>query len=160
MAGSTYTPIATYTVPSAQANYTFTSIPATYTDLVLISNIATSASTGVSVQFNGDTAGNYQFMYTFGDGTTPQFGNVTSTSQADVIYSNTTISTQITNFMSYSNTSVRKTYVSRFNPTTQFTGFYSGEWASTAAISSIKLFTGSGTISTGSTFTLYGIAAA
>lgn len=164
-AGSTYTPIATYTVPSAATDYTFSSIPGTYTDLVIIANLISSASSGTSVQFNGDTGSNYNFMYMFGNGSGTSNGNIASTTNMDIFYGNTTISTQIAHIQSYANTSVRKNYISRFSPVTQFTGGYAGEWASTAAITSIKLLAGGNansgaTFSTGTTFTLYGIKAA
>jgi hypothetical protein len=42
-AGATYTPIATYTVSgSSTLTYTFSSIPSTYTDLVLVVNGSSS----------------------------------------------------------------------------------------------------------------------
>lgn len=158
-AGSTYTPIATYTIPSAQTSYTFSSIPGTYTDLVIVFNGATSTASAINMQFNGDTGSNYNFLYMFGNGAGVSSGNITNGTNLDAFYCNTTISAQVAHIQSYSNTNVRKNYVSRFNPVTQFTGMYAGEWASTSAITSIKFET-SGTISTGSTFTIYGIKAA
>jgi len=41
---STYTPIASVTLSSAQASVTFSSIPQTYTDLVLVVNGSTATS--------------------------------------------------------------------------------------------------------------------
>ena len=40
MATNTYVALATYTIPSSVASYTFTSIPQGYTDLVLVCNYA------------------------------------------------------------------------------------------------------------------------
>lgn len=164
-AGSTYSTIATYTVPSAATDYTFSSIPSTYTDLVIIANLTSSISSSVSVRFNGDTGSNYNFLFMFGTGSTVSNGNNISATSADVFYGNTTISTQILNIQSYANTSVRKNYISRFSPSTEYAGAYAGEWASTAAINSIRLIAGgssgsASTFSTGTTFTIYGIAAA
>jgi len=164
-AGSTYTPIATYAVPSAAANYTFSSIPNTYTDLIIVANLVSSLSSSVSVQLNGDTGSNYNFLYMFGNGTTTSNGNQTAASSMDIFYGNSTISTQIAHFQSYANTSVRKNFISRFSPVTEYAGGYAGEWTSTAAINSIKLIAGGSSASAstfllGTTFTLYGIASA
>jgi hypothetical protein len=67
---STYDKIAAYTVPSAQASYTFTSIPSTYTDLVIIISGTQSADDTIGLQFNSDTAANYSThqLYTNGSG--------------------------------------------------------------------------------------------
>ena len=61
-AGITYTPIASTTLGSAAASYTFSSIPNTYTDLVLIASMADSnsgADQRMLVQVNGDTGTKY-----------------------------------------------------------------------------------------------------
>jgi hypothetical protein len=68
---STYTPIATTTLGSAATSYTFTSIPTTYTDLILIVN-AKNASTGSYPKMqvgNGsvDTGNNYSRTYLTGN---------------------------------------------------------------------------------------------
>ena len=60
-AGATYTPIATQTPGSNTASISFSSIPGTYTDLVLVIDNAFTASGGYSysLSFNDDTASNY-----------------------------------------------------------------------------------------------------
>ena len=71
--GPTYTPIATQTLGSSAASVTFSSIPGTYTDLMLISFAQGQASGGdnrLVLQFNGDTATNYSSTYLIGNGTT------------------------------------------------------------------------------------------
>ena len=61
---STYEPIATTTLGSAASSITFSSIPATYTDLRLVLVHTPSASTGnAQMQFNSDTATNYSYTY-------------------------------------------------------------------------------------------------
>jgi hypothetical protein len=68
---STYTPIATQTLGSAAASVTFSSIPQGYTDLILVINYATSASTGNALlRFNSDTGSNYSETALIGNGTT------------------------------------------------------------------------------------------
>ena len=58
MATNTYIPLATYTVPSAQASYTFTSISSAYTDLVIVFECFTTAggARDVALRFNSDTS--------------------------------------------------------------------------------------------------------
>ena len=68
---ATYDKIATYTLPSATSSYTFTSIPSTYTDLVLVVSARMTGGGGASaiqLQFNGDTGSNYSITTLNGDG--------------------------------------------------------------------------------------------
>jgi len=54
---STYTPIATQTLSSAVTSVTFSSIPQTYTDLILVMNVTNSSATVYkALQFNTDTS--------------------------------------------------------------------------------------------------------
>lgn len=160
---STYTPIATYTVPSATANYTFSSIPSTYTDLVLIINAtsSTAAGAGLSMQFNGDTASNYSFTYMFGNG-----GGTSSGRQSNTFVNlgniNNTRSVNRFNIQNYSNSTTYKSMLGRASLSDKYDVTYAGLWRSTSAITSIKLTIENGThnFDSGSIFTIYGIAAA
>lgn len=165
-AGATYTPIATTTLGSAAASYTFSSIPSTYTDLVLVCNTAiTTGSSFYLVQFNSDTGTNYSATRLRGNGTSATSGRDTSVAQ---IYtsSGATITTTslennlIMNIMNYSNTTTYKTVIGRDNAASVETDAYVGLWRSTSAINTIKISIGSSTFIVGSTFTLYGILAA
>jgi len=159
----TYEPIATYTVPSAQASYTFTSIPSTYTDLILVADMSTGGSANYpSVRLNGDTASNYSRTYINGDGSSASssrntesymtvFGNQITASRVNFIM----------HFMNYSNTTTNKTALSRKNDASGVMGATVHLWRSTAAINSILIGSQtSDTFSIGTTFTLYGIKAA
>ena len=68
---ATYVPIGTNTVSGTTTNLiTFSSIPSTFTDLVLIDNGKFSASdNSYAMTFNGDTASNYSYTYLLGSGT-------------------------------------------------------------------------------------------
>ena len=168
-AGNTYTPIATYTVPSAQANYTFSSIPGTYTDLVLIINGAMSINNGgFYARLNGDTGTNYSETNLYGNGTTATSDR---DSTASILYIaarslSTTVggTTMIMNLMNYSNTTTYKTVLLRENVTDSTypgTSITTGLWRSTSAITTILLYcSGVATLSAGTTLSLYGILAA
>jgi len=69
-AGSTYTPIATTTLGSSATSYTFTSIPSTYTDLVIVAQIKGDTTTYLNLRFNGDTGSNYSRTTLSGNGST------------------------------------------------------------------------------------------
>ena len=167
-AGSTYTPIATYTVPSAQSSYTFSSVPSTYTDLVLVLNlVSTSAgSSDVNINFNGDNSALYSRTYLAGTGTSP--GNsgragTTSTIQINNWSSVTTAAgyNAVINIMNYANTNVFKTVIARTNNAANAAETSLDLYRSTSAISSILVAAGaSRQFDIGSTLTLYGITAA
>jgi hypothetical protein len=163
-AGSTYTPIATTTLGSAAASYTFSSIPSTYTDLVLISNHGVSTATAnFYIRVNGDSGNNYSYTRIMGNGSSASSargsnfnrivfdGDGASTSRTNV---------NVINFQNYSNSTTNKTVIGRSNDATYSTSAIVGLWRNTAAITSITIGIDGHNFITGSTFTLYGIAAA
>jgi hypothetical protein len=161
-AGSTYTKIASTTLGTAAASVTFSSIPSTYTDLILITNGSTSINGSTKFQLNGDTASNYSFTQLFGTGTSA--ASARNSSQTSGLIGSTTVgsnATQITQFLNYSNTTTNKTILVRANEVQSDVNATVNLYRSTAAISSI-VFTssGGGNFIIGSTFNLYGIAAA
>ena len=161
---STYTPIATTTLGSAQATHTFSSIAGTYTDLVVVFN--GSASTGSPVawlRFNSDSGSNYSGTTLSGSGSAASSGRDTNVVQmylsgADTL--STGMSQLIINVQNYSNTTTNKTVLARSGNAANGTSAFVGLWRSTSAITSITLGLTSGNYATGSTFTLYGIKAA
>ena len=161
---TTYVPIYTTTISSAIASVTIPSIPATYTDLVLVCNASvTSGSVNFIIQFNSDTASNYNWTSIGANGTTAVSNRVTSTASprlADDGYLTTTIGTYVASIQNYANTTTYKTYLSRANNASVGVSAVVGLWRSTAAINTITLFPASSTFPSGSTFSLYGILAA
>ena len=69
-AAPTYVKIASYTASSSQNSYTFTNIPQTYTDLVMVSSGVGSATGNLECYINGISSNSYSFNYVYGDGTT------------------------------------------------------------------------------------------
>ena len=165
-AGNTYSQIASTTLGSAASSVTFSSIPSTYTDLVLIINGGGSANINVSMQFNGDTASNYSITAVAGDGSAAS--SLRRTSQTSMrldenSYTGTTLaaSNLIVSIMNYANTTTYKTVLSRSNNAGVGTSAIVGLWRATpAAINQVVINAIGGNWSTGSTFNLYGISAA
>jgi hypothetical protein len=170
-AGNTYDEIATQTLSSASTTVTFSSIPSTYTDLILVSSVGSSDSAQVySCRLNGDTGTNYSLTLLVGTGGGAASQRETSISKMNIgkgIGVNTPNASAviISNFQNYSNTTTNKTVLSRVS---EALGAYPGVsatvglWRNTAAITSIELSLNNGiaTFNAGSTFSLYGIKAA
>lgn len=164
---STYEPIATTTLSSAAASYTFSSIPQTYTDLVLIFNGSNAlGNDAYLVQINGAAGTSYCATYLESDGSTayssrwasradiPVARGASSTAGADLV---------TMNLFNYTNTNMYKSFISRYSlasTTGQRASLTVGTYMATTAITSILFKSSGSTMSTGSTLTLYGIKAA
>lgn len=163
-AGSTYTPLATQTLGSAAASVTFSSISGSYTDLVLVCNSKlTTSNTQIRLQFNGDTASNYSVTLIYGDGTSAGSVRTSNATSANIGGLADEFGTTVINLNNYSNSTTYKTAIARYNfvaPSYSETGAKVCLWRSTSAITSILVFPTTSTFTTGSTFSLYGIAAA
>jgi len=164
-AGATYEPIATHTIPTATSSYTFSSITATYTDLVLVVNAATcSNDIDMYIQVNSDTGSNYSWTRVVGTGAATASSRASSSTLGyrvgNMSGSNVGQNNAIVQFQNYSNTTTYKTIIARGNNAANLVEAFSGLWRNANAISSIKINTQSGNFSVGSTFTLYGIKAA
>jgi hypothetical protein len=161
-AGSTYTPIATTTLASTATEYTFTSIPSTYTDLVLVV-AGQTASTGSSALRVGngsiDTGSNYSYTNLKGNGTTATSARASSITLGYIgeFYNSQTVT--IVNIMNYANTTTFKTFISRSNNAGNAVSTWVSLWRSTAAINQVRFLSGD-TMQVGTTLTLYGIASA
>jgi hypothetical protein len=161
---ATYEPIATTTLAnSTTAEVTFSSIPSTYTDLVLVLSTKQQSNTTVKLQLNGDTASNYSYTRISGDGSSAASERGSNLSSMPIHFSGTEWNNAIISFNNYKNTTTNKTVISRSNNPNLFTMAWVGLWRNTAAINSIKVTTDNLSVTyftTGSTLTLYGIAAA
>jgi len=173
-AGSTYTPIATTTLGTTTSSYTFSSIPSTYTDLVLVLYGYGASSDGSSIICrvgNGstDTGNNYSTTRMGGNGSASSYGRYTSaafmrfaalTGQSTSSSNPTSL---VVNFMDYASTTAKKTVL---NQISQLGGSYPGTelnanlWSSTSAINTIEIYPYLASFAAGTVITLYGIAAA
>jgi len=166
-AGNTYTQIASTTLGSAAASVTFSSIPGTYTDLVLVINsLVASGSPNTYLQFNGDTTTNYSSTILGGNGTSAASTRYSNRDHADMDYfgynDTTTMKMLVANIFNYANTTTFKTLLSRPANAATGTDAIVCLWRKTPeAISSIRIYTSNGpNFVVGSTFNLYGISAA
>ena len=163
---ATYEPIETQTLGTAVETVTFSSIPQTYTDLVVVVNAFSSAISDLYVTFNGDTATNYSRTVLWGNGSTA--GSVRSSGANFIaltyygrIWDNAGTSVHTVNIMNYSNATTNKTVLARASSQQEGVEATVGLWRSTAAITSMTFdLVSTRTFSIGSTFTLYGIKAA
>jgi hypothetical protein len=163
---TTYEPIATNTLGADTATVTFSSIPQTYTDLVIVQQGRCShADTNINTyyQFNGDTGSNYSVTRLQGNGSTAVSNRGSSQTVGYITYvpaNNATageFSANIINIMNYSNATTYKTSISRSAVAGSIVASFVGLWRNTAAITSIVLGCDAGNWKSGSTFTLYGI---
>jgi hypothetical protein len=166
---ATYEPIATTTTGSAARSFNFTSIPATYTDLVLVVNLTTAAATNMRMRFNSNVATNYSTThleagigFTSSARETGNDGGLIDLYAGNPNGGSTSISTYIININNYSNTTTFKNWLSRASNVGTGADATVGLWRQTSAINAIEIYTssGTGTISSGTVFTLYGIKAA
>ena len=161
-AGATYTPIASTTIGTAVASYTFSSISGSYTDLRLVI-VADDGGTQsyVAIRLNGDSAGNYSRTTLYGDGSSA--GSYRGSNETYIYCTGLDDSFRgniEADFMNYSNATTYKTVLMRGNNTTTTRAKVALWRATPAAITSIAIYAGSGNFAVGSTFALYGIAAA
>ena len=159
-----YAIINTQTLGSAAASVTFSSIPQTYTDLVLVAQIqnVTSAQR-IELQFNADTGSNYSVTRMYGNGTTALTDRFSSASHIDSAYVSTSgFCIANHSIMNYSNTTTHKSLVGRWDSegNSGYATALVGLWRNTAAITSMVLTPLGVNFATGCIFTLYGVKAA
>jgi hypothetical protein len=177
MANPTYVLIASNTVGAGGASsVTFSSIPATYTDLLVkmsVRNSTATADIGIFATYNGDAiTTNYQTLRLYGTGTAvassyllytsanySQVGEMPAASATANTFSNAEF--YIPNYISTTNKSISIDSGQENNQTAVITMLNAGIYLTSSAISSISFQCGSptasGTFVQYSTFYLYGI---
>lgn len=163
---NTYIALDKITLGSNTAFATFSSIPSTYTDLIVVVAGQVSSNVSLACQVNGDTGNNYSVTEIFGDGTTASSFRTTNNAQITVASIGAQINSgsqwvSTLHFQNYANTSTNKTIIGRTSAPGTGANAISSQWRSTAAINSIKImgFANASGFTTGTTFSLYGIAA-
>lgn len=167
---NTFVKIASVTVGAGgAANMSFSSIPSTYTDLVVLLSGRHTGSTASSLglQLNGTTS-TYSSRWLSGNGSSASssntagtsivatYGSIPGTASTSNTFSNDII--YIPNYTGSSNKSVSSDGVQENNATAAYASLSAGLWSNTAAITSITLFPYDVTnFVQYSTATLYGI---
>jgi hypothetical protein len=163
VAPNSYESIATSVLTGSQSSVTFSSL-GSYKHLQIRSMcFGSNNQENLYIRFNSDSASNYARHYLLGDGasasasaTAPDTGGV---------FSNTSTSTSpyvaICDILDYADTNKFKTIRALSGRDVNGVGgdisLRSSLWRSTSAVTSITILAGAGTLSSGSSFALYGI---
>ena len=167
----TFTLIASSTVGAGGASsIDFTSIPSTYTDLVVkfsvrSDNTTSGGAPSMLIKLNTLTT-NFTYRIVYGDGSTAASSSGSTGYVASTNNNNTGTSTAntftsgevyIPNYAGSTNKSMSIEGVSEHNGTTAYAVLNASLWSNTAAINAIGLYYGSGSFMQYSTAYLYGV---
>lgn len=172
--GGAWTLITSNTLSSPSAPITISSIPGTYSHLALILQARVSDAAleePIRMTFNGDAGANYDRQYVKGNNATASASGSAAQNYYEFGYTNGTTSaasvpsTNRVFIYGYAGTTFYKTIESTWNEfhtlgtlSTYHTGYISGLWRSTSAITSISIAdSGGGNFITGTQYWLYGI---
>jgi hypothetical protein len=162
--------IETKTLGTAAASIEFTSIPQTFTDLVISLSLRgsnASATINTRVALN-PTNSNHSFTFLYGNPpggngvsgsatgqTYVNCGEMTAATGTSNTFSNTTV--YIPNYSGSTNKSVSVDAGQENNSTSAFPFLVAGLYSATTAVSALSFFAASGNLEIGSTISLYGI---
>ncbi len=164
---ATYEPIATQTLSSAATGITFTSIPATYTDLRIVMTpkvVSGWDNSPLRIQFNSDSGTNYSRTRIFGNGSSVSSQIQTNNNYLDMSIGGRMVANPTFfsfDIFSYAGSTFKTTLATINDGDLTGTGYEGqvvGLWRSTNAITSIYLYSYVANIlAIGTTATLYGI---
>ena len=160
----TYKKIASVAVGSGgSAAITFSSIPATYTDLALKLSLRTSSTGGDAyIKFNTSSS-NFSRRDLYGDGSSAASSSASDNYAGNINNTNQTASTfsvmeiYIPNYAGSTNKSFSSETNQENNATAAFARLLAGLWSQTAAITDIEITPNTGNWVQYSTAVLYGI---
>jgi hypothetical protein len=165
---TTYTLITSTVLGSGSSDVTFSSIPQTYTDLVVrVSMRSTGANQITRFNINGDAGNFYSYTVLQGNGGTVGTSNNTGvgtmqwnesmTSSTDTGSTFGVMELYIPNYTATQNRQLSNVYVTEGNTSTQYINLNSNLYKSSTAITSISFTKSSFQFAIGSSFNLYGI---
>ena len=168
---TTYTLISSNVLTSSAASVTFSSIPATYTDLVVRASVRTdfsSAYNNYRLRLNADTSSLYSYTRIVGVDTlavssrgsaNTSILNGAANSDASTANTFTSLEIYIPNYLSTSNKPISIISNEEDNATEAYIAATAGLYRNTSAITSISIdsVTTSINLVSGSSFYLYGI---
>ena len=153
----TYTPLATVTLGGTASSVTFSSIPATYRDLIVVFTGASASGSrqAMYLQMNNSTA-NRTAVEMLGTVAGPE--SYTHTSGQINYYVATLRATSIIQIFDYSATDKHKTALIRNGTADGDVSAYAHRWGDTSAVTSVRLNLDT-SFAAGSTFNLFGVIA-
>ena len=165
---ATYTLISSNVLSSSAASVTFSSIPATYTDLVVRFSARSDSSNQINLTVNGTSGGTaYSWTRLRGNGSTAASNNSSSDSSFGLPGSSVETSATANTFSSgevyipaytaSQNKPMGSFNTQEDNSSTSFINVNAGLYSSSTAISEVKLAITAGNFVSGSSFYLYGI---
>lgn len=144
---------------STATNFTFSSIPQTYTSLHIVCAFQEGGGgSNLSMQLNGDTAAHYGYSYIYNNSGAPN-SSTAQTGQTSSLVGIGTSGATIIEIPNYSGTTLTSTYYTGVSsgPGSNENGSTGGVWAGNA-VTSVKIFDSAGaSFSAGSTCNLYGL---
>ena len=169
---TTYTLISSNVLTGSAASVTFSSIPSTYTDLVLkVSARSTRVanSNNLDLRINADSSALYSYTYIYGSGSSAASSR--SSADTSVFVSTMNAANSTSNTFTSAEIYIPSYTVSQNKPFGSFGAFENNSatvneidanahlYRSTSAITSLTLYSGLGSFNfdTGSSFYLYGI---
>ena len=152
----TYVPLANFTAAGGETSVTFSSIPATYRDLILVlGSFPLPAATNIWCRVNGDGSSSYSYVYAFS--TSSAATSSTNGFLIGGLAQGASKNTIITQFMDYSATDKHKTVLSRATEDLQAVSMIAARWPQNTAINSLTIRVVANSFGAGSTFSLYGV---
>ena len=171
---NTYTLISSNTLSGSAASVTFSSIPSTYTDLVLRYSARSDADGGtiaasmnMQIYLNGVTSGtSYSYTYLQGNGSATASGRASSTNQMKAPYADGLSATAnsfgngeiyIPSYTASQSRPISGFGVSETNASAAIMWTIADLYQNSTAVSQISLYPDGGNFVSGSSFYLYGI---
>lgn len=164
MAAPAMQAIANITLSANSGGISFTNIPQTYRDLIVVVSVMHNSTNDKQshLRMNADS-GNITLVYMDGSGSSAVSGTATTASlyYAAPGTSTATVISSTTHIFDYTQTDKHKTALVRAGSSNNPVSAYAYRYASTNAISSLQFYIAgtSGDYLPGSTFTLYGVLA-
>jgi hypothetical protein len=152
----TYTPLATVTLGSSASSVTFSSIPATYRDLILVFTGASASGSrqAMYLQMNNSTANRTAVEMLGAPSNAAE--SYTHTNGQINYYVVTNLATSIIQIFDYSATDKHKTALIRNGSSSNDVSAYAHRWGDTSAVTSVRLNLDT-SFAAGSTFNLFGV---
>lgn len=157
MALQSTTAISTITLQESSTEVTFSSIPATYRDLILVIDGTPNGINPMDIDLNGDTTNaNYFGVHAYNQGGTTTSFTTNETYIGVNYYSSNGQTNVIVQFQDYSATDKHKSYITRSNGAGNWIAMSAINWTNTDAITSIAINLRGGSFAAGDTFSLFG----